>query len=372
MIIRIHELLQSFPLGSYSCVGFGVALLLLLSIVDMLKLEFGLAPYTLTAGVGALILAVIIKKYWVTQRSLSNINKYRKLESLHQSRLRPDKVQESTDPVDIFSLPQYLRVMVSNYQPLQTIFAITEDECHTQQINNNEQFFPTVTIVDTSTQQPLDCVLLLHSDKPPEVNCRTLFCYIAVQITVDPYYCTHDSQLYQVKSKPCKQGKLPLIFCFYWSGTVCIIRLLIHSIADSEGVEYMHNSEACDCIVQIINRNQHEVVKMTDRHGVVRIKEPPRLRYTGPLASKQFHKLERQFIKLYLSPGYEHKIQQLSKQILVENSISDDIKVFALCWEAISVAYNETMNMLKNCSELLGKRHHNWNVKMAYCYKQKF
>ena len=134
----------------------------------------------------------------------------------------------------------------------------------------------------------------------------------------------------------------------------------------------MHNSEACDCIVRIINRNQHEVVKMTDRHGEATIKEPPPLRYTGPLATEWFHKLERQFIKLYLSPGYEHKIQQLSKQILVENSISDDIKVFALCWEAISVAYNETMNMLKNCSELLGKRHHNWNVKMAYCYKQKF
>ena len=70
-----------------------------------------------------------------------------------------------TDPVDIFSLPQYIRVMVSNYQPLQTVFAIDKGECHMQQVKNNEQFSPIVTIEDTATQQPLDCVLLLHGEK---------------------------------------------------------------------------------------------------------------------------------------------------------------------------------------------------------------
>ena len=152
--------------------------------------------------------------------------------------------------------------MVSNYQPLQMIFAIPKGERPTQQIKADERFSPTVTVVDTATQQPLDCVLLLHGEKPPEVNCRTLFCYIAVQVTVDPYYDdTHDSQLYQVNSKPCKQGKLPLIFGFYQSGIVCVIWLLIHSIADSERVEYMYSSENCDCIVRIIDRNPHELVE---------------------------------------------------------------------------------------------------------------
>ena len=304
MIIRIHELLQSFPLGSYSlCVAFGVTLLLL-SIVDIWKWEFRLAPFTLTAGVGALISAVIIKKYWVTQRTLSNI---RKIESLHHSRLHPDKVQESTDPVSTFSLPQYIRVMVSNYQPLQTVFAIDKGECESREIMTDEQFSPIVTIVDTATQQMLDCVLLLHGEKPPEVNCRTLFCYIAVQVTVVPYYDdAHDSKqlLYHVKSKLCKQGKLPLFLCFYQPGTVCVIRLSIHSIADSEGVEYMYNSENCDCIVQIIDRNQHGRVNMTCRHGVVMVKEVPLLKYIGHLASAKYHKLEKHFLQLFLSPNY--------------------------------------------------------------------
>ena len=69
------------------------------------------------------------------------------------------------------------------------------------------------------------------------------------------------------------------------------------------------------------------------------MKEPPLLRYTGPLTGERFHKLERQFTKMFLSPGYE-QIQQLSKK-LVESSVSSDIKVFALCWEALSVGYNE-------------------------------
>ena len=83
----------------------------------------------------------------------------------------------------------------------------------------DEQFSPTVTIVDTATQQPFDCVLLVHGEKPPEVSCRTLFCYIPVAETVVLYYDAHGSYphrlcKYHMESKPCKQDKLPLIFCF--------------------------------------------------------------------------------------------------------------------------------------------------------------
>ena len=50
---------------------------------------------------------------------------HRKLESQQHFRLFPEKVRKLTDSTDmIFTLPNYIRVMVSNYQPLQTIFAI--------------------------------------------------------------------------------------------------------------------------------------------------------------------------------------------------------------------------------------------------------
>ena len=80
------------------------------------------------------------------------------------------KAHETTDSMESFCLPQYIRVMVSNYQPLQTLFAIDEGECLTQSIKTDEHFSPTLTIVDPVTQQTLDCVLLLHGEKPPEVS----------------------------------------------------------------------------------------------------------------------------------------------------------------------------------------------------------
>ena len=148
-------------------------------------------------------LALVTKKHCVTQRSTLDTYSntiYGKLESSH-SRLCQDKGQEVTVSEYIFSLPQYVRVMVSNYRPLQRILAIAKGECHTQQMKTEEQFSPTVTIVDTATQRPLNCLLLLHGEKPPEVNCRTLFCYIAVEV-----HGSHPHPPYHMESKPCKQG----------------------------------------------------------------------------------------------------------------------------------------------------------------------
>ena len=98
-----------FLLGSYtviSCVAAVGVALLLLSVVDVRKLKFGLALYCITAGVGAITLAVVIQNSWVAQ-SLSNTDKRDwKLEQLQHSRLSPEKGRKSTDLMDAFSLPQ--------------------------------------------------------------------------------------------------------------------------------------------------------------------------------------------------------------------------------------------------------------------------
>ena len=263
---------------------------------------------------------------------------HRKLESQQQFRVFPEKSSKLTDSTDmIFTLPNYIWVMVSNYQPLQTIFAIDKSECHTREIKQDEQFSPIVTIADTATRQTLDCVLLLHGEKPPEVNQRTSFCYIEVQVTVVPNHDEHVSYLhppYHMKSKPHKQSKLPLIICFYQPGTVCVIQLSIHSIVDSEGVEYMYDADDCNCIVQVVGQEQRQCYTGT-QHGVVRVKEPPLLRYTGPLATKQYHKLEDLFTKMFLCHHFK-QLQQLSKEVTVQTTISTDIKVFAQCWVALT------------------------------------
>ena len=60
-------------------------------------------------------------------------------------------------------------------------------------------------------------------------------------------------------------------------------------------MEYMYDAADCTCVVQIIDRDQHGGEKMRDRHGIVRIKEPPLLTYNGPLATKQYHKIAWHF-----------------------------------------------------------------------------
>ena len=64
--------------------------------------------------------------------------------------------------------------------------------------------------------------------------------------------------------------------------------------------------------MQINDRKQHEYHSRLE-HGAVRMKEPPPLRYTGPLATENYHKLERQFTNLFLSARYE-QMKQLKKQ----------------------------------------------------------
>ena len=212
--------------------------------------------------------------------SLSD-TKYKKLEIQQQSRLYPEKGLESNDCTNVFSLYQYIQVMVLNYQPLQTVFAVDKGEYESREMKTEEQFSPIVTIVDTATQQTLNCVLLLlHGEKPPEVSCRTLFCYIAVQVSYCDAHGSNPHSLFHMESKPYKQSKLPLIFCFHQPGTVCVVQLSVHFIVDSEGLEYMYHSEDFTCVVQIIDRKQHRCVS-TELHGVERVKEPPLIRYTG-------------------------------------------------------------------------------------------
>ena len=214
-----------------------------------------------------------------------------------------------------------------------------------------------MTIVDAATQQPLDCVLLLHGEKPPEVTSRALFCYIAVQVTYHDAHGSHPYPFYHVESESCRQGKLLLTFCFHQPGTACNIQLSINSIVDSEEVEYMYHPEDCDCIVQVIDRDEHAGVKMRDRHGVVRMKEPPRLRYTGPLATKQFHKLERQFTELFRSPGdNKERILQLSKQMFAKRSSSADIKAYVLCWKALSVGAHKNYELAEKSLRISFKK----------------
>ena len=88
------------------------------------------------------------------------------------------------------------------------------------------------------------------------------------------------------------------------------------------------------------------------------------------ITSERFHKLGKQFIKLYLLPDYK-QILQLTKPILVSEVVSVLISKFLHCVGKLYLKlFNQTINMLMKCLKLPGRKHHNWSVKMAYCYKE--
>ena len=88
----------------------------------------------------------------------------------------------------------------------------------------------------------------------------------------------------------------------------------------------MHHFENFTGVVQVIDGNQHSVVK-----------QPALLRYTGPLATKWYHKVERKFTEIFRSARHED-MQKLSKLVVNKENNSSDIKVFALCWKALTEA----------------------------------
>ena len=67
---------------------------------------------------------------------------------------------------------------------------------------------------------------------------------------------------------------------------------------------------------------------------VVRVKEPPSLRYTGPLATARYRKIETKFTTLYLSLQFD-RIQNLAQKI-DRSTFSVDVRVIALCWSALA------------------------------------
>ena len=93
------------------------------------------------------------------------------------------------------------------------------------------------------------------------------------------------------------------------------------------------------------------------------MKRPARLRYTGPLATEKYHKLETRFTEMFRTANHEH-MQKLSKIVGVKSSSSLDIKV------CLRLFNSETMNMLKSCSKGLGRKHQNLSVKTAYSWKE--
>jgi len=230
-------------------------------------------------------------------------------------------------------VPQYVRVTVLNYQNLQRIFAVNKDTEHTK-LKRDEKFSPIVTIVDDETQQIIDCMLLPKNMKPPKVRRYTLFCYISVHVHDTP---KSSQPQYNMESQLCNQGKLCLVFTFYSANTDYNIRLSIHSIADSEGVKYMCNFEDFVCNVRVIDQNQYQWYS-SGQHGAVRVKNPPSLKYTGPLVDEKYHKIAQRFEELYSPSSYE-KLKNLAKGIVDGEHISIDLKLFALCWDASSECF---------------------------------
>ena len=82
------------------------------------------------------------------------------------------------------------------------------------------------------------------------------------------------------------------------------------------------------------NLPQHQLFPRVQQRTLIP-KDPPFLRYTGPLATAKYHEIAQHFEKLY-SPSNYDQIKKFAQNIANGSHIELDLKAFALCWEASS------------------------------------
>ena len=123
-------------------------------------------------------------------------------------------------------------------------------------------------------------------------------------------------------------------------------------VVDSEGVGYMYDTEHCDCNVQIIDRDERAIL--------------PSLGTPQQLNSSTSQKGYSQAVSI---PGFcDFPNKSLLKKVAVLHACM--ISKLLHCVELYPWLLIETINWLKNHSELLGKKLQNWCVKMAYILLQ--
>ena len=198
------------------------------------------------------------------------------------------------------NIPPRLHIHVSNYQPLQIVKAITSDNLHKPQaeLKHDQLFTPTIAVLDAATGTPLNCVVTLVGDKDaPATN----VCFIGVTVRPTevnrPKNKCHET-LYQIEkhtqydNKYIANGKAKINLSFFQANVDYIITFSIHSIIDSEELECIgYTAENAICVI-------HTVHKFCTVGTIW--KRPSPLEYSGPCASKNFHKFMDSFKISYL------------------------------------------------------------------------
>lgn len=233
-----------------------------------------------------------------------------------------------------------LSLQLDNYKPLQRVVAVSQSLLNHPEVElkKDEQFCPTVSVLDLNTGRAVDHFIDLH--QPGSRGKRRSTCYLSVTVEPDPWYTLSLSESTQLiayrlqrKEKDLQRGSIRLQFCFPLPDIDYKISFRIHSLIDSNGDETVDYSAPGDtCIVRTVDKVQ----ELSSKHGVAMWKSMPYYKFTGPCKTKSFLRMEMGYKNLVIS-GNTQRLQAVTNTIKQSNCACD-IKIAALINQAFGLA----------------------------------
>ena len=250
----------------------------------------------------------------------------------------------SKETQTVMPLPQRLRVSVPIH--CANIKATSQEFSDSaEQIPQDDDQWLTlpVSILDSTSEEPLRCVVALQGDKHAQISSHTVcFLSLTVDVTGDDQNLETLEPAYYIqrctKSKYTPNGKAAFRLCFFQADASYIISLGIHSVQDEEGIE---------CVGYTVEHYTGfiSVVKTVERNA---FKAPPLLKYEGPIASRKFHNLMSVYTHLFYQGRKDESTTIISK-ITSSDSTKLDMKLYMLMSKATEKPFEpQTITQLEN------------------------
>ena len=265
------------------------------------------------------------------------------------------QTSNSKETQTVMPLPQRLRVSVPIH--CATIKAVIDSSVEMIPEDGDEWLTLTVSIVDSSSETPLRCIVALQGDERAPTSGQ-MICFLSITVSsvedsqpqkklattknLEPaHYCRRSR-----KSKYTPNGKVTLQLCFFHADANYIISMSIDSIQDEEGIE---------CIGYAVEHYTGFIstVRTVERNA---FKAPPLKKYEGPIASNKFHKLMGIYTQLFYE-GKKAESDMIMSRITSSDSTKLDVKLYMSISKATEKGFNvqtitELEELFQRCQSL--------------------
>ena len=200
-----------------------------------------------------------------------------------------------------------------------------------------------LSILDSSSDVPLSCAVALKGDQLAPGNGTTV-CYLTLNVKTEwklqgstdpPTLPTH---YIERRSKYTANGRATFRMCFY-TETSYLISVGVHCVQDVEGVEHVEYNVA----------QYTAVIKAVRMVEIGTFKQLTRLKFEGPLASRQLQKLMAVYSDLFFKNKYS-EAREMVKEIVCSGN--GDIGLFMSIGDLITFRIHnvaQSEELLQKC-----------------------